>query len=173
VPEGGGSSVPPALLAALRRLPRLQHLHLACGPHPADLLRLTQLTGLKTLAINYSGPPALSQGLLAALHDGCGGLCRVQLWEQLTAQDSSGSFGGAAAAAGNGAAPAAGADAAGGVAAAGALAGAWDAPSEGGQRRARLAAWWRRRPRLLRALLPTTAAVFSGCMLARVTSARS
>ncbi|KIY94931.1 hypothetical protein MNEG_13033, partial [Monoraphidium neglectum] len=88
-------STPTRLRDTLCRLPRLRHLHvtLACGA--AQLPHLTALGRLKTLAIDYGGPPALKPGLRARLEAGLPAT-KVQVWEQLRARGCS-SFGGAGA----------------------------------------------------------------------------
>lgn len=65
-------------------------------------MQLASLRGsLRTLSVNYTGPPALPVGLLEGLQQGLGPYCRVQLWEQIALQQQ-GSFGAAAGAAGGG-----------------------------------------------------------------------
>ncbi|KAF6254196.1 hypothetical protein COO60DRAFT_1666077 [Scenedesmus sp. NREL 46B-D3] len=93
VPENAEGSLPRVLLRALLALPRLTHLHIATHHAPQQLLRLTALAGrLRTLKVNYTGPPALPSQLLTQLREGLGVHCRVQVWEEIV-PPSSGSFG--------------------------------------------------------------------------------
>jgi hypothetical protein len=93
VPESTESSLPPDLLQALQELPRLNHLHITTHHAPQQLLGLTTLAGrLRTLNVNYTGPPTLPGQLLSQLRKGLGVHCRVQVWENVVLP-SSGSFG--------------------------------------------------------------------------------
>lgn len=92
VPESTECSLPPDLLQALLALPRLAHLHITTHHEPQQLLGLTALAGrLRTLNINYTGPPTLPSQLLSQLRKGLGLNCRVQVWENVVLP-SSGSF---------------------------------------------------------------------------------
>jgi hypothetical protein len=92
VPESTECSLPPNLLQALLALPRLHHLHITTHHAPQQLLGLTTLAGrLRTLNINYTGPPTLPAQLLTQLREGLGLNCRVQVWENVVLP-SSGSF---------------------------------------------------------------------------------
>ncbi|WIA39453.1 hypothetical protein OEZ86_005552 [Tetradesmus obliquus] len=92
VPESTDCSLPPDLLQALLALPRLAHLHITTHHAPQQLLGLTALAGrLRTLNINYTGPPTLPSQLLSQLREGLGLNCRVQVWENVVLP-SSGSF---------------------------------------------------------------------------------
>jgi hypothetical protein len=93
VPESTECSLPLDLLQALQELPRLNHLHITTHHAPQQLLGLTTLAGrLRTLNVNYTGPPTLPGQLLAQLREGLGVNCRVQVWENVVLP-SSGSFG--------------------------------------------------------------------------------
>uniref|UniRef100_A0A383WMA3 Uncharacterized protein n=1 Tax=Tetradesmus obliquus TaxID=3088 RepID=A0A383WMA3_TETOB len=92
VPESTDCALPPDLLQALLALPRLAHLHITTHHAPQQLLGLTALAGrLRTLNINYTGPPTLPSQLLSQLREGLGFNCRVQVWENVVLP-SSGSF---------------------------------------------------------------------------------
>ncbi|GBF95148.1 hypothetical protein Rsub_07732 [Raphidocelis subcapitata] len=83
VPEAWRAT-PTRLRDTLSRLPRLRHLHLNLVGCPAQLEALTALTRLKTLAVDYAGPPALRPGLQLRLEAALPAT-KVQVWEQLRA----------------------------------------------------------------------------------------
>jgi hypothetical protein len=85
-------AAPARLAAALSRLPRLRHLHVALAGGPGQIEALACLSRLKTLAVDYSGPPALPAGLQARLEAALPAT-KVQVWEQLRAR-TGGSDGG-------------------------------------------------------------------------------
>lgn len=95
------SSTPSRLSDALSRLPRLRHLHLNLASGPAQLEHLTALTRLKTLAVDYAGPPALKASLHARLEAALPGT-KVQLWEQLRVRAGGGEGAGGEARGGGG-----------------------------------------------------------------------
>jgi hypothetical protein len=162
VPDACAGGVPRELMAALQDLPRLHHLHLVASHQPDALAGgLSALTGLRTLSLNWHGPPALPEGLLQQLHEALGPHCRVQLWEQVVLPERPGSFGhagGDAAGGGGGGGIVAAAAAPGGVAVEATEAVA----SPGVKRRGGGSGWWRR-------LLPIAGffSVLSGCVVLR------
>jgi hypothetical protein len=88
VPEAWRSS-PTRLRDGLLRLPRLRHLHVSLLGGPWQLEALVALTRLKTLAVDYVGPPALRPGLQARLEAALPAT-KVQVWEQLRGRPGSG-----------------------------------------------------------------------------------
>jgi len=90
-------TTPGRLCDVVARLPRLRHLHLNLVGGPAQLEPLTALTRLKTLAVDYAGPPSLQPGLQERLEAALPAT-KVQIWEQLRARsfssDGGGGFGG-------------------------------------------------------------------------------
>jgi hypothetical protein len=81
--EGAGYiGRPVQLVQQLSCLPRLVHLHINCMGRPWELLKLGELRGLKTLAVDYTGPPRLPKHVLEDLTKALP-CCKVQLWETL------------------------------------------------------------------------------------------
>jgi hypothetical protein len=80
VPEAWASS-PTRLRDSLARLPRLRHLHVSLSAGACQLAPLAALARLKTLAIDYSGPPALRPCGRARLEAALPAT-KVQIWEQ-------------------------------------------------------------------------------------------
>ncbi len=92
VPEATGPR-PLALRDLLLSLPRLVHVHLAMsgGGAAKQLQVLGALTQLKTLAVDFSGPPQLPCGLKDSLEAALP-CCKVQIWEQLQLDREAGSW---------------------------------------------------------------------------------
>jgi hypothetical protein len=79
---------PQQLAHQLGQLPRLTHLHVSASGSPALIQGLSSLTTLRTLAVEYTGPPKLPRHLVEALAAAlpCG---KVQVWEGHTLKPGS------------------------------------------------------------------------------------
>ena len=89
----GRTGTPLQLVEQLSCLPKLVHLHVNSMGGTGELLALGKLKGLKTLAVDYTGPPRLPKHVLEALTEALP-CCKVQLWETLSFNGGRGGVGG-------------------------------------------------------------------------------